>query len=207
MKKAIEDTHKLHGEVLNVEKELELFGKREAEQAAMRVQWAGEDADKALKSLLDAEAKVKDINAQIAEAKRGAGAFAAGAGSAYEGTLTAAKAKVNELREAWKLAEGQALLAQKRAAEAAVTQVQQVGTRIKEVLFPIFGTGQQQGTFAVAIDGMTKAIDVDVKSINLWVNSLQPVPLIFSEVDRQLAQTNNLLGEGAVRFSRYAVAA
>jgi hypothetical protein len=52
--------------------------------------------------------------------------------------------------------------------------------------FPTFGTGQQLGTYAVAIDGMTKAIDVDVESINLWENSLKPIPLVFSEINRQL---------------------
>ncbi|HMD86550.1 MAG TPA: hypothetical protein VKO18_17830 [Terriglobia bacterium] len=52
--------------------------------------------------------------------------------------------------------------------------------------FQIFGSGQQLGTYAVGIDGMTKAIDVDVESINLWANSLKPIPLVFSEINRQL---------------------
>lgn len=122
MKKAIDDTATLHGKVVDVEKELALFGKSEAEQAAMRAGWAKQDSDNALKSLQTAEGKVKDINAQIAEAKRGAGAFAAGAGGAYEGALKVAQAKVKELQEAWALANDQFVLAQKRAAEAAAEQ-------------------------------------------------------------------------------------
>ena len=125
MEKAIQDTATLHGKVIDLEKELALFGKNEAEQAAMRAKWAGEDSDRALKSLVAAEGKVRAINAEIAEAKRGAGAFAAGAGSAYEGALTGARAEVGKLREAWKVADEGALLAQRRAAEASAKLTKQ----------------------------------------------------------------------------------
>jgi hypothetical protein len=119
MRKAIQDTEVLHGKVTKIEQELELFGKTQAEQAALRAKWAGEDADKALQSLLAAEKHVKGIQDQIAEAKKGAGAFAAGAGSAFEGALEVAEAAAGKAREAWKVADEQALLDQKRAREAA----------------------------------------------------------------------------------------
>jgi len=125
MKRAIEDTGRLHEQVINVEKELDLFGKSQAAQAALRAQWAGEDAQRALKQLLDAEKEVEGIKGQIAsarEAMKAVGSDAAVFGAKYESALEVATANVNKLREAWKLADEQALLAQKRAAEAAKEQ-------------------------------------------------------------------------------------
>lgn len=129
MKQAVKDTAALYGEVLSVEHELDAFGKSQAEQQALKARWAGEDADRALKTLQGAENKVREIKAEIAEAQKGAGAFAAGAGSAFLGELKVAQAQVDKLRESWKLADEQALLAQKRAAEAQKKESEAAGGR------------------------------------------------------------------------------
>ena len=122
MKKAIADTEALHGKVIDVERELQLFEKSEAQQAALHAKWAGESADRALKALQAAEHTVAGIKAQQAKAMDEAGMYAEIAGDAFTKPLMGAQAEVNKLREAWKLAEDQALLAQKQSKEAAESQ-------------------------------------------------------------------------------------
>jgi hypothetical protein len=123
MKKAIDDTKTLHEKVISVEHELELFGKSEADQAAMHARWASEDAQKALDASLKADKALAELNEKVKEAKRGAGVFAEGAGGEYAKEIAAATAAVNKAREAWKLADDNALLAQRRAREANAAQV------------------------------------------------------------------------------------
>lgn len=129
MRKAIQDTEILHTKVIDVEKELDLFGKNEADQAAMRAKWAGEDADRALKGALDAEAKVKGIENQIATEKKLSDINSTQRVILldYEERLKIAQAEAAKAREAWKLSDEQAFLEQKRAREAAEEQAKRAG--------------------------------------------------------------------------------
>lgn len=192
MGKAIKDTETLYGKVKSVEEELELFGRKEAEQAALHAKWAEEDAGKALDVLLKAEKKVSDLNDQVKEAKKGAGAFAAGAGSAYAKQIEVATAEVNRAREAWKLADEQALLAQRRAREAAAKEADKTEKEQEKAAkaafdgFARYGPTLEQLGISVAhsVDGMTKSVDVDVKSLNIWIESLNKVAPLLPIIDR-----------------------
>jgi hypothetical protein len=207
MAKAIEDTGKLRREVLSVEHELDLFGKKEAEQAAMRAQWASEDADAALQNLFKAEKAVADLNDKVKEAKKGAGVFAADAGGAYAKQIEVATAKVNQAREAWVLADQKALLAQRRAQQAAAKEAAEEGEKVAAVGkkvhdFPIFGTGPtpewvtQMYQARVAIDGVTKSENDWVQSITIWESHfrhgyMDELPL----ATRNLTQFGNVVGQ------------
>ncbi len=56
----------------------------------------------------------------------------------------------------------------------------------KEVEFQIFGTGKQMGTYAVAIDGVTKAVDVDVVSLRLWESEMERALTVLPLVQQNL---------------------
>ena len=179
MQKAIRDTQALQVKVHDVEKELELFGKTQAQQLALQAQWAGVDADRALKGLLSAEAKVKAIQDHIAEEKKLSDVMSTQRVIILdlEENLKNAQASAAKARQEWKLADEQAFLAQKKAAAAAVEAQEKITKAVgggsgPDYFSRVFGSGQQLGTYAVAIDGVTKAVDVDVKSVNLWINDL-----------------------------------
>src|SRR5271157_619095 len=179
MQKAIRDTQALQVKVHDVEKELELFGKTQAQQLALQAQWAGVDADRALKGLLSAEAKVKAIQDHIAEEKKLSDVMSTQRVIILdlEENLKNAQASAAKARQEWKLADEQAFLAQKKAAAAAVEAQEKITKAVgggsgPDYFSRDFGSGQQLGTYAVAIDGVTKAVDVDVKSVNLWINDL-----------------------------------
>lgn len=194
MAKAIKDTDVLYGKVKNVEQELDLFGKSQAEQAALHAKWAAEDSDRALQDLLRAEKKVTDLNDKVKEAKTGADAFAAGAGSAYAKQIEVATAEVNRAREAWKLADEKALLEQKRAREAMVKEGKKAAKAAEKLekewekgtAFVRYGPTLEQLGIRVAhsVDGMTKSVDMDVKSLNLWIEDMQRVVPLLPILDR-----------------------
>ena len=73
-------------------------------------------------------------------------AYTAGLGRIYQSQLEQQEAQTAKLREAWKLAEVEGLLAQKRAAAAKVEAVAKPVKTLKDDLFQVFGTGQQMGT-------------------------------------------------------------
>jgi hypothetical protein len=129
MKKAIDDTETLHTRVVDISQELALFGKNEAEQAAMRAGWAQDDSDRALKRLDDAQKNLETLNAKIEDAGKHGIEAVDSAGTAYAGVVKAATLEVNKAREAWDLANEQAVLAHKRAAQAAAEQEKQIADK------------------------------------------------------------------------------
>ncbi len=208
MEQAIKDTASLAKQVGDVEKQLEEFGKTQAEQLAMRAQWASEDADNALKPLLAAEQKVRDIQAKIDEAKKGANIFAAGAGSAYEGALKVAQAEVGKLREAWKKADEEALLAQKRAAQAAaleekkkVDEAQKAAADANNAWLHYQGDWMKlfQNWDAFVI-GLQKAAMAEAGQVDTMIDRYHPlVQTIDTIIDRNLQLVDSTIHLNAVR--------
>jgi hypothetical protein len=190
MDAAIKDTEKLYGQVLSVEHELELMGKTQAAQAALRAKWAADEAEDALKPALAAEEKQRNIEKEIATQKT---LYDINNTKAVillnlEDKLKVAQTEAAKAREAWTLKDLEAFKAQKQAAEAALAaqvKIAKATPQGPDYFSRIFGTAQQLGTYAVAIDGVTKAIDVDVKSINLWANELkypiQELPILKND--------------------------
>jgi hypothetical protein len=187
MEKAIEDTKALNVHVTAVERELDLLGKSQAAQAALRAKWAGEDADEAVKTLTKAEQKLADVQRQVEDSKNALSVYSLNAAGVYAGNLEAATAGVNKARAEWKLADDQALLEQRRAGEAAALEAKKSGKT--------FGPTIQQ---LVPIMGdLKKSTDDAVQSLTAWELSqqheaLQILPLVDSKAKMLIRTVNDL---------------
>ena len=81
-----------------------------------------------------------------------------------QGKLTASKELAGRMASILVTTNEKEAKAAEKAAEAAGKHAKAE----KDVEFQLFGTGKQLGTYAAGIDGVTKAIDVDVNSVRLW---------------------------------------